>query len=200
MAVTPPENMDEKVSSSPDNGYASHNESSQNEKFAQDSGPEIINSSGRRQSVALNIVENPLKVGFTSQADALMSDSSPSYSISPRSKQSQMPESLPSPMDWLSKPLFLSGLLSSRVTVKGLKWLLNSKSKSVLPSFTRGSTNGMGLSCSGIPLLYAPWELPRRGGIRLDPTELTCHSLRNLASPVRGGMNGLWESSMPLSS
>ncbi|KAE9377250.1 sugar transporter-like protein [Stipitochalara longipes BDJ] len=61
MATTPPNTtFEEKVSASPDAGYASHNESSQNEK-AQDLEPELIASSGRRQSVALNIVENPLK-------------------------------------------------------------------------------------------------------------------------------------------
>jgi len=68
MASTPPDTTDEKVSASPDAGYTSHNESSQNgnEKFAQDTQPDIISSSGRRQSVALNIVENPLKVSFAS--------------------------------------------------------------------------------------------------------------------------------------
>jgi len=72
MASTPPNTSSEKVSASPDAGYASHNESSKNEKLAQDPEPEIIDSSGRRKSVALNIVENPLKVSFTSRVAALM--------------------------------------------------------------------------------------------------------------------------------
>ncbi|KAN0117717.1 Sugar transporter domain containing protein [Hyaloscypha variabilis] len=70
MASTPPNTSSEKVSASPDAGYASHNESSKNEKLAQDPEPEIIDSSGRRKSVALNIVENPLKRSSKAQTVA----------------------------------------------------------------------------------------------------------------------------------
>ena len=60
--------MSEKASESTDAAYTSHNE---NEKAAQAPKPELIDASVRRQSVALNIVENPLKVSFAWQPAAL---------------------------------------------------------------------------------------------------------------------------------
>jgi hypothetical protein len=53
--------MSEKASESTDAAYTSHNE---NEKAAQALQPEKVDAPVRRQSVALNIVENPLKVSF----------------------------------------------------------------------------------------------------------------------------------------
>jgi hypothetical protein len=47
--------------------YASHNEQ---EKPSHAPEPELVDTTGRRQSVALNIVENPLKVSFASQPAA----------------------------------------------------------------------------------------------------------------------------------
>jgi hypothetical protein len=55
----------DKTSASPDAGYSSHNEQ---EKMAQDPEPKLVDAPARRQSVALNIVENPLKVSFASQS------------------------------------------------------------------------------------------------------------------------------------
>jgi hypothetical protein len=51
----------DKTSASPDAGYSSHNEQ---EKMAQNPEPKLVDAPARRQSVALNIVENPLKVSF----------------------------------------------------------------------------------------------------------------------------------------
>ena len=50
-------------------GYTSHTE---DEKTAQTFKPEYDEAPIRRQSVALNIVENPLKVNFASQLTILM--------------------------------------------------------------------------------------------------------------------------------
>jgi hypothetical protein len=55
--------MSEKASASPDAASSSHNE---DEKAAVAPEPQLADSSGRRQSVALNIVENPLKVRLAS--------------------------------------------------------------------------------------------------------------------------------------
>jgi len=63
--------MSEKVSASEDASYASHNEK---ELEQTDRGPEpelVEDRSVRRKSVALNIVENPLKVSFASKPAAL---------------------------------------------------------------------------------------------------------------------------------
>lgn len=60
--------MSEKASESTDAAYTSHNE---DEKAAQALKPELVDAPVRRQSVALNIVENPLKVSFAWQPAAL---------------------------------------------------------------------------------------------------------------------------------
>jgi hypothetical protein len=60
--------MSEKASESTDAAYAFHTE---NEKAAQTFKPEHVDGPVRRQSVALNIVENPLKVSFVSQPTIL---------------------------------------------------------------------------------------------------------------------------------
>jgi hypothetical protein len=60
--------MSEKASESTDAAYTSHNE---NEKAPQALKPEQVDGPVRRQSVALNIVENPLKVSFAWQPVAL---------------------------------------------------------------------------------------------------------------------------------
>jgi len=55
--------MSEKASTSTDQAYASRNEK---EKVDQEETPELelVDGSARRQSAALNIVENPLKVSI----------------------------------------------------------------------------------------------------------------------------------------
>lgn len=60
--------MSEKASESTDAAYTSHTE---NEKAAQALKPDQVDGPVRRQSVALNIVENPLKVSFAWQRAAL---------------------------------------------------------------------------------------------------------------------------------
>jgi len=63
--------MSEKVSASEDASYTSHNEK-ELEKTDRGPEPELVeDTSVRRKSVALNIVENPLKVSFASSFAAL---------------------------------------------------------------------------------------------------------------------------------
>jgi hypothetical protein len=108
----------DKTSASPDAGYSSHNEQ---EKIAQNPEPKLVDAPARRQSVALNIVENPLKVSFACNGnlDKISdTDSLHSHSAAPKSRPPPMPEALPRRTVWLSTLLYLDGPLSSRATMK----------------------------------------------------------------------------------
>ncbi len=197
---TPPTTMTEK--GSPDSAYLSHNEKNTTHQA------ELANPAGRRQSVALNIIENPLKVRFAIFASpppsvvisSIDADHLHSHSAAPKRRPSSMPGLGPSRMTWLSTPLCSVGPLSSPVTPNTSRQLLRLKNKSAMRSSTRGTTNGTALSCFGIPSLCVPSEPPHKDGIRLDPTGPTCPSPRNLGLTAKGETNGSWESSMPSSS
>lgn len=81
--------------------------------------PELADENGRRKSVALNIVENPLKVSFTvsgaSPSSTILSDIDTdalfSRSVAPQSRPLPTPGPLLSPMAWPSTPICLVELL-----------------------------------------------------------------------------------------
>lgn len=194
--------------SSSDNADVSHAHDEKHGLQVPESQP-AETAGGRRKSVALNIVENPLKVSFVIPdpppppviITSFVADPLPSYSAPHWSNVNSMPGLLPSRTVWLSMPSYLVGLLSSRVNKKDSSRSLRLPKKSALRSSTRGITNGTDLSCFGIRSLYVQSEPLRKDGIRPDPTGRICPSLRNLVLTVElAETNGSSEPLMPSSS
>lgn len=168
----------------------------------------MADASGRRQSVALNIVENPLKVSITSftplssvNKPSMYTNPLRSNSEAPQTRWSSTPALSPSRTSWPNMLLCSVRLLWSPVTPTDSAQSPSSMSKSAARSRTREITNGTALSCCGTQFPYVPLELPHKVGIRLDPTAPTCPFLKNSVSrKTKEEINGSWAPSTPSSS
>jgi hypothetical protein len=98
---------------------------SHDEKVAGAPPPELAEQTGRSKAVALNIVQNPLTVGFANihplyRSYSVVTHILCSHSATPRNKSSSMPELSPSRMTCLSTLNCLKELLLSRVSLRHL--------------------------------------------------------------------------------
>ena len=168
----------------------------------------VLDDAPRNQSVALNIVENPLKVSFPLPDFSsfflclhrvLTADNFHPHSVAPRSRSLSMPRLSPRRMDWQSTPLSLVGLPLLRATLSISRRSPSSIKSSAMRCRTKETTSGMALLCFGTRSRCAPLEPPRKDGIRPDPTEQTYPFPRSSTSMAQEQMNGSWESSMPSS-
>lgn len=182
---------DEKVSAD-EVHYISHNEKNANDV----SPPDLAEEAGRRGSVALNIVENPLKVSISHALRLSLRCRIRAHALTLHSavllpKSSPMRAHTLKAMAWPSIPTCSLRLPLLRVTRSDSRLSTRSLMKSVLPSFMSAITNGMDLRCFGTRSHYALLVLPPRVGIRQAPTEPTCHSRKSLVSILLREANGL---------
>lgn len=155
--------MTEKVTSDVD--YSTHNE-----KDLSNTPPEYVDAAEptgrRRSSVALNIVENPLKVSLAELRlvqDVLSNIGADIYSplsafLQPR--MSKMHASSPRPMACPNMPSSLDALQPLHASrLRESMWLRVCQMMSAPRSGTRGITSGMAQSCCGTQSVFALWEL-----------------------------------------
>ena len=169
----------------------------------------LAEATARRQSVALNIVENPLKVSFAVPSPAPVpsvgskceADKPPFCSASPVMRTSPRHVLMLSRMECPSMPRCSVVPRLLHVIRIDSRWLRSSRNQSAPPSSTRGTTSGTAPSCSGTRSRCVRLERPRKDGTRLDPRVRTCPSretsvFRMPKATAHHWTNGSLESSM----